>query len=171
MNILSVDKINAITPYRVKLYEQDGSYRFVTEHNVKLAVSFMYDDMIIQDGAYQLIIANLNNKKSPRDFKVRDTIMPIVEEFFDKNQTALLYICSTGDGKQTMRSRLFGHWFEASRNSVSYSTMSSSLVDTDGIVNEATIIVRNDNPNMVRLINAFSETAQLLSHKPDRATD
>ena len=51
------------------------------------------------------------------------------------------------------------------------STMSSSLVDTDGIVNEATIIVRNDNPNMVRLINAFSETAQLLSHKPDRATD
>lgn len=69
-----------------------------------------------------------------------------------------------------MRSRLFGHWFEASRNSVSYSTMSSSLVDSDGIVNEATIIVRNDNPNMVRLINEFSETAQLLSHKPDGTT-
>ena len=49
--------------------------------------------------------------------------------------------------------------------------MSSSLVDSDGIVNEATIIVRNDNPNMVRLINEFSETAQLLSHKPDGATE
>ena len=46
-----------------ELYEQDGSYRFETEHHVKLAVSFMYDDMIIQDGAYQLIIANLNNRK------------------------------------------------------------------------------------------------------------
>lgn len=133
---------------------------------MKLAVSFMYDDMIIQEGAYQLIIANLNNRKSPRDTKVKNTIMPIVEEFFAKNQSALLYICSTGDGKQSMRSRLFGHWFAGSDNKISYSTMSTSLVDADGVVNEATIIVRNDNPNMLRLISEFSETAQLLSHKP-----
>ena len=164
---LSIDKINALTPYRVKLFEQDGSYRFVTDNGVKLAVSFMYDDMIILEGAYQLIIANLNNKKSPRDNKVKDTIMPIVEEFFDVNQAALLYICSTGDGRQSMRSRLFGHWFNASKNRYSYSTMSTSLVDADGVLNEATIIVRNDNPNMVQLINEFSETAQLLSHKPN----
>ena len=126
----------------------------------------MYDDMIIQEGAYQLIIANLNNRKSPRDTKVKDTIMSIVEEFFDKNQVALLYICSTGDGKQAMRSRLFGHWFEGSDTKLCYSTMSTSLVDADGVVNEATIIVRNDNPNMIKLINEFSETAQLLSQKP-----
>lgn len=44
--------------------------------------------------------------------------------------------------------------------------MSTSLVDADGVVNEATVIVRNDNPNMIKLINEFSETAQLLSHKP-----
>ena len=125
-----------------------------------------YDDMIIQEGAYQLIIANLNNRKSPRDTKVKDTIMSIVEEFFDKNQVALLYICSTGDGKQAMRSRLFGHWFEGSNTKLCYSTMSTSLVDADGVVNEATIIVRNDNPNMIKLINEFSETAQLLSQKP-----
>ena len=166
INVLSVDKINSITPYHVQLFEKDGSYRFVTDNDVKLAVSFMYDDMIIQEGAYQLIIANLNNRKSPRDTKVKDTIMLIVEEFFDKNQVALLYICSTGDGKQAMRSRLFGHWFEDSNTKLCYSTMSTSLVDADGVVNEATIIVRNDNPNMIKLINEFSETAQLLSHKP-----
>ena len=78
MTQLSVDKINSVTPYRVRLYEQDGSYRFETDNGVKLAVSFMYDDMIIQEGAYQLIIANLNNRKSPRDTKVKNTIMPIV---------------------------------------------------------------------------------------------
>lgn len=167
---LSIGKINAQAPYRVSLYEQDGSYRFVTDKDVKLAVSFMYDDMIIQDGAYQLIIANLNNKKSPRDEKVRNTIMPIVEEFFNENQAALLYICSTGDGKQTMRSRLFGHWLDPSIHRYSYSTMSTSLIDADGIVNEATIIVRNDNPNMAKLIGEFSETAQLLSHKPQGDT-
>ena len=167
MTPLSIDKINAQTPYRVKLFEQDGSYRFETDNDVKLAVSFMYDDMIIQEGAYQLIIANLNNKKSPRDNKVKDTIMPIVEEFFNENQAALLYICSTGDGRQSMRSRLFAFWFNVSKHRYSYSTMSTSLVDSDGVLNEATIIVRNDNPNMVQLINEFSETAQLLSHKPN----
>lgn len=167
MTELSLEKINAQTPYIVRKYEKDGSYRFITEHQVKLAVSFMYDDMIIEEGAYQLIIANLNNQKSPRDSKVKDTIMPIVEEFFEKNQVALLYICSTGDGKQMMRSRLFGHWFAAFGNKISFSTMSTSLVDADGVVNEATIIVRNDNPRMAQLINEFSETAQLLSHKPE----
>lgn len=84
INVLSVDKISSITPYHVQLFEKDGSYRFVTDNDVKLAVSFMYDDMIIQEGAYQLIIANLNNRKSPRDTKVKDTIMSIVEEFFRK---------------------------------------------------------------------------------------
>lgn len=167
MNELSLEKINAQTPYQVRMFEQDGSYRFVTDHQVQLAVSFMYDDMIIEEGAYQLVIANLNNKKSPRDKKVKDTIMPIVEDFFDKNQVALLYICSTGDGKQMMRSRLFGHWFATSNTKVSFSTMSTSLVDADGVINEATIIVRNDNPRMAQLINEFSETAQLLSHKPE----
>ena len=66
-----------------------------------------------------------------------------------------------------MRSRLFARWFNASKHRYSYSTMSTSLVDADGILNEATIIVRNDNPNMVQLINEISETAQLLSHKPN----
>lgn len=65
-----------------------------------------------------------------------------------------------------MRSRLFGYWFEGSNTKLCYSTMSTSLVDADGVVNEATIIVRNDNPNMIKLINEFSETAQLLSQKP-----
>ena len=50
-----------------------------------------------------------------------------------------------------MRSRLFGHWFEGSDTKLCYSTMSTSLVDADGVVNEATIIVRNDNPDMTKI--------------------
>ena len=50
MNPLSLEKINAVAPYMVKLYKEDGSYRFVTIHQVKLAVSFMYDDLIMQAG-------------------------------------------------------------------------------------------------------------------------
>lgn len=39
-------------------------------------------------------------EESPRDSKVRETVMCIVDEFFRKNQAALLYICETGDGMQ-----------------------------------------------------------------------
>ena len=48
INVLSVDKINSITPYHVQLFEKDGSYRFVTDNDVKLAVSFMYDDLLAE---------------------------------------------------------------------------------------------------------------------------
>lgn len=53
-------------------------------------------------------IININNKRSPRDHNVRDTIIAIVENFFQENQDVMLYICETGDGKQSMRRRLFG---------------------------------------------------------------
>ena len=60
---------------------------------------------------YQFSIINFNNKKSPRDPKVRETIIAIIENFFMESQEVMLYICETGDGKQSMRSRLFEYWF------------------------------------------------------------
>ena len=40
-------------------------------------------------------ISNPKGVKSPRDPKVRETILAIVEEFFAKNNAAFLYICDT----------------------------------------------------------------------------
>ena len=78
---------------------------------VKKLNTFLHCECIIfkQEDAYQLIIANVNHRSSPRDAKVRDTVIGIVDEFFRKNNTTLLYICETGDSKQSMRSRLFEH--------------------------------------------------------------
>ena len=44
--------------------------------------------------------------------------------------------------------------------------MSSSIED-DGVINYATLVVRNDNPNLSNIINAFTSTIQLLSSKPE----
>ena len=123
--------------------------------------------MMPTEEAYHLIIANVNHLKSPSDNKVRDTVLRIVDEFFSSNNTTLLYICETGDNKQAQRSRLFEQWFATYRYKGYYTSMTSSVVDADGQINYATIILRNDNPRLVQIIEEFTSTVQLLSQKPE----
>lgn len=84
----------------------------------------------------------------------------------DEDNTTLLYICDTGDGKQRLRSRLFEWWFSAYSKKALYTSVTSSVVDEDGITNYATIIVRNDNPRIVEIIAEFTSTISLLNQKP-----
>ena len=163
---LSLDEINRKSPYKVWRSETDGSFRFVSDSNIVFVVDFMEDDLIISSNTFQLIIGNAENKKSPRDIKVRITILAIVEEFFSNNTAALLYICETSDGKQMARGRLFAHWFETSEQCRLFTTITSTLVDEDGIENTATLIIRNDNPDFNMLVAEFTQTVNYLSQKP-----
>lgn len=143
-----------------------NSYCFTTDYGIDYSVDFVEDDLISSDESYQLIIAKLNNKKSPKDDKIKETVLAIVEEFFDKNQSTLLYLCETGDNKQTMRSRLFEYWFSTYKHKTQYTMVSSSIIDEDGIVNYATLIIRNDNPKLSQVVAEFSDSIALLSQKP-----
>ena len=153
--------------YPVETTGEDGFYQFFTDGGVHYSVGFMEDDILLSQNSYQLIIANINNHKSPRDHKVRDTIIAIVDEFFRNKNSTLLYICETGDSKQSMRSRLFEYWFSTYNRKALFTMISSSIVDEEGVVNFATIILRNDNPNLSEIIAEFTESIQLLSQKPE----
>lgn len=167
MNELSLSDINRKSPYRVLKGEGCGSFRFFTDNGVQYAVDFIPDDLITEGEAYQLIIANLNNRKSPRDLKVKDSVLIIIDEFFNKNQSTLLYICETGDGKQSMRSRLFEYWFNSYNRKMLFTLLTTSIVDEEGEVNFATLIIRNDNPKLPEIVAEFSESVRLLNQKPD----
>lgn len=165
--LLSLKRINENSSYPVETAGEDGFYQFFTDGGVHYSVGFMEDDILLSQNSYQLIIANINNHKSPRDRKVRDTIIAIVDEFFRNINLTLLYICETGDSKQSMRSRLFEYWFSTYNRKALFTMISSSIVDEEGIVNFATIILRNDNPNLSEIIAEFTESIQLLSQKPE----
>ena len=167
MNELSLSDINGKSPYRVLKGEGCGSFRFFTESRVQYAVDFIPDELIPEGESYQLIIANLNNRKSPCDLKVKDSVLIIIDEFFDKNQSTLLYICETGDGKQSMRNRLFEYWFNSYNRKMLFTLLTTSIVDEEGEVNFATLIVRNDNPKLPEIVAEFSESVRLLNQKPD----
>lgn len=164
--MVNLERYNSRSPYKAKKSQaNDGFYEFVTDFGVRYSVGFMFDDLVLRHEVYQFIIANVNNKPSPNDDKVRQAVMLLIDEFFAENNTTLLYICETGDGKQAMRNRLFQHWFSQYERRGEFTFLSSSVVDEEKNVNYATLIIRNDNPQLTSVVQDFTEIIQLLSNK------
>lgn len=134
---------------------------------MQYAVGFDKDDITMPfTKTYQFFIINGNNKKSPRDIKVRKTIIAIIEDFFIENQEVMLYVCETGDGKQSMRSRLFEYWFNHYKKDWNIMLFSATIPDENGILNYAAIILRNDHPRLKEIVNEFSNAVTLFNEKP-----
>lgn len=168
MNDIDLNFVNSHAPYSVSRDAEPGYFRFTSDAGVDFLVGFDKDDLLLKEYAYQLVIANVNHKPSPRDRKVKDTITVVIEAFFDTNNVTVLYICETGDGRQKMRSRLFSFWFSSFTNKDSYTMLSASLKDEEGIENYVALISRTDNPHLRQTADEFMQTIQLLSQKPDR---
>lgn len=168
MKALALDIINSEAPYKVSWHEKSHTYRFKTDYNVILAIAFDEDNMIESADSYVFSIINVNNMPSPRDVRMRDTVMLIIEHFFKVNQAALLYICESGDGKQQMRGRLFEFWFSTYRMKKDYLLMPVSIEDTEGQENFAALIIRKDNPKFVDIVSEFSNTIAMFRVKPEK---
>lgn len=103
---------------------------------------------------------------SPLDFKLRETILLLIEAFFSANPDILLYICETGDGKQALRSRLFVRWFNT------YSHRDAYILETAEVMegktkNFAALIVQKSNPRLIEIVSEFKETINILTNKPE----
>jgi hypothetical protein len=47
----------------------------------------------------------------PNDSRVRNTIVAIMRQFVESNDSALYFVCDMSDGRQQNRFRLFSRWF------------------------------------------------------------
>lgn len=133
MKKLDLVKINSYAPYAVKEDTQEGAYTFIADSGAEFSIGFMPDDLIRSDESYEFIIGNLNGVKSPRDKKVKATVIAIVEEFFNVNKATMLFLCSTSDGKQLMRGRLFKNRFDTYKYRNRFTMVTSTLLDEYGI--------------------------------------
>lgn len=167
MEELSLDAINAKSEYLVKKEEDELTFSFMTDNMAEIFISFEKDDILQSGIVYQFGISNPQGTKSPRDPKVRNTILAIIEEFFNKNKAALLYICETGDGMQKMRSRLFQYWFSIYNEREEYLFLPQIVYDEEENENYAALIIRKDNPCFVELVSEFTDTINLLNGKPE----
>lgn len=133
---------------------------------IDYAVIFTEDDLVKNDKAYQFVIANTNQKKSPRDKNLRDTVIAIIEEFFRKNNSTILILYSTDDNKQRARCRLFEYWFETFPSNDLFIMRTSSVIDEYGIKNIASVILRKDNPRIQEILEEFDFSIEFFQNKP-----
>lgn len=164
---LSIDAINAVSPYEVKIAPKGEALSFITDYDAEIFITFEKDDLLHKGLVYQFGISNPKRVRSPRDPKVRETILAIVEEFFAKNKAAFLYVCETGDGLQRMRNRLFRFWFGIYEEREEYVFLPQTIYDEEGNDNYAALIIRKDNPQFTELVAEFMETVNLLNSKPE----
>ena len=146
MNALDLTRIARLSPYKV--WTEDGQdYLIETTRGHIFVVGFMEDYSIWPIGAYQLTINNRSRQPSPLDHRLRETILLLVEAFFAANPDILLYICETGDGRQSFRSRLFVRWFNTYANRDAY-MMKTAEVQEGKTRNFAAVIVQKSNPRV-----------------------
>lgn len=164
MNTLNLTRINELSPYEV-WQTSEGDFNFQTDFDVLYRISFRIEQTIWDDGAYEFSIINQNQKSSPNDKKVRDTIFIIIEEFFASNPDILLYQCETGDNRQAMRDRLFLRWFKEYEHSDKYFIKVSTII-AESVTNYTAVIVEKTNPQLETIIKDFDEFIGFFQNKP-----
>ena len=85
MHSLSLKSINKVSPYLVEMASSPNTYRFVTVYDVEIVISFDRDDLLKTGDAYMFNIINANKHRSLADPKVKDTVIAIIDNFFEKN--------------------------------------------------------------------------------------
>ena len=62
----------------------------------------MPSDLMPEYDAYEFAISNTNNRKFLRDYKLRQTILSLIYEFFRQRNAVMLYLCETGDNRRNI---------------------------------------------------------------------
>jgi hypothetical protein len=168
MEALSVARINITAPYKV--WNEECSYRFETDHGISYIVDFDADDNPFFK-CYWFNLTNPKHEKSPGDIKIAKTVICIIEEFFRVNPDVLLYMCSTDKSQQAQRSRLFLRWFNGYEQQQRYVLKATDVksVSPEGKPSKdyVALIVQRSHPQLIEIISRFdSEIAMFNEYKP-----
>lgn len=78
MNELDLIQVNASSPYNVSFDPASKLYKFISGYGVSFSVAFEKNDLLESGESYQFALTNYEGVKSPRDYKVRKTVLAIV---------------------------------------------------------------------------------------------
>jgi len=169
MNALDVTRINIYAPY--KIWSDGDIYRFETDNGIKYLVDFELDSNPYYT-AYWFNLTIPEHSKSPGDTKIAQTVICIIEEFFRLNPEVLLYMCSTDNGQQAQRARLFLRWFNGYEQQKRYVIKSTEVkgIGPDGKPRKeyVALIVPRIHPLVDEIVNRFDEEIQMFNdNKPN----
>lgn len=160
---LSLSDINKHSPYRVA-QESNGNLVFKTRADVVYSIGFIADQEIAGSESFQFFINRSASGDTLYDPFVKDTIFAIIEDFFDKNNDIMLYICDTSDGRESARNRLFVRWFREYDESSRFEIRTAEAQIEHEVI-YAAIIVKKTHPNIQNILMEFDYLATNITSK------
>ena len=106
-------QLNSLSHYS---YQQcGGGYSFCTESGNTYLISFVEYNLIPEAKNTRLYMFNIErvdeqNHDNGTEDKVRNTILCILQSFFENYTDAIVTVCDMTDGLQEARYRLFSQW-------------------------------------------------------------
>lgn len=118
-------------------------------------------------------LAKYEGKREAPDFRIRNTILNIIEEFFNEKgiDKVLLFYCDDEDGKKVKRSKCFDTWFEMAEMKTCFKKYDEEIIikDIDGNLMDVeflSLIIECENQNLELLLKEFQDfKEQLISNK------
>ena len=157
MKILA-ETINLNSPYKVT-EEDENIFMFETKYGITYSAGFVKDTSFMGDGVYQFFLTKTSSKKGGKDEDIFETVKVIIEEFFAQEESIMLYICDTADGRQASRDRLFRAWFHSYVESASYS-MYTDTMTIDNVRYISSVLMRKDYPMLTQVLIKFHNFIQ-----------
>lgn len=165
-----------ITAYSFDVVKgRDNVFYFTTDFELAYEVLFEPSEYIfpeypdLESNVFELVIklvVNKTAKKTPPDPHIAATIAAIFKVFLTRNERVIVYICDSSDLRQVARARKFDGWFEHYRG-VDFIKIDRNLLDPSGEIYLTSLIMRYDNPQKVRIFEAFDRlTSGQNSEKP-----
>lgn len=97
--------------YEISKDRNETAYSFTTDSNVQYIATFLCVDSLGVDNLFMFNIDRIGDKRSPKDHKIKQTIVHILEAFFEDNQNSMIYVCDSSDARGCSRHRLFRMWY------------------------------------------------------------
>ena len=143
------------------------AYSFETTQAIVYTIAFIPTPYLLGEGSvfapyiYELAIKvsqNNTNKRPPFDRLTARTVAVIFDYFYRRNDlTVILYICDSSDNRQLLRHSAFNRWFRDFKGQ-EYVKIDEILADTKGDVYPVSLILKDNNPHKIQIIEAFLRT-------------
>ncbi|MCM1219233.1 MAG: DUF6169 family protein [Lachnospiraceae bacterium] len=148
---------NLLHPYEYKL--KGEVYVFTTIQGYEYSAYFIAMNSITEiDNLYQFSFESCEDIHNCYDSRVADTICTILNDFFKKNNNALIIVCDDTDNRGAARKRLFQQWYlRVQNNLINKYDKQFRSADYDIY---ASLLIHKDNADSPKILEVFSHFSE-----------
>ena len=148
-------------PNHYNVEESENGYTFTTNYGNVYLLTFLNYSIMNDASEYNVFTFNIDRihfKSSRKDQKIESTILFVLNNFFSRNNDALVLILDSIDGKQQSRNRLFNRWFNGIEGEIHKESYSYMIDEIEVITS---LLVGKSNPYINEIKISFKNMCDI----------